>query len=77
MLGPTKPRQLSAPIAASLDELDSWDHFYRHLEANLDLSFVREWGAARYAARSRSHNVVLPSMSMDGTGRTGRAAVHC
>jgi hypothetical protein len=60
MLGPTKPRQLSAPIAASLDELDSWDHFYRHLEANLDLSFVREWGAARYATRSHSHNVVLP-----------------
>lgn len=29
------------------------DHFYRHLEATLDLSFVRDWKRELYAARGR------------------------
>ena len=43
MLGPPKPRRLDQPIAVSLEDLVPPDHFYRHLEAKLDLSFVRDW----------------------------------
>jgi hypothetical protein len=43
MLGPTNPRRLDEPIAVSLEGLVPANHFYRHLEAKLDLSFVREW----------------------------------
>jgi len=43
MLGPLKPRRLDEPITVSLEDLVPTDHFYRHLEAKLDLSFVREW----------------------------------
>jgi hypothetical protein len=39
---PTKPRRLDQPIAVSLEALVPTDHFYRHLEATLDLRFVRE-----------------------------------
>jgi transposase len=53
MLGPAKPRHLDAPIAVSLEELVPQNHFYRHLEAKLDLSFVREWTRELYADRGR------------------------
>ena len=53
MLGPPKSRRLSEPIAVSLDDLVPADHFYRHLEATLDLSFVRQWTRERYAERGR------------------------
>jgi hypothetical protein len=53
MLGPPKPRCLDQPIAVSLDELVPQDHFYRHLENKLDLSFVREWVSELYAERGR------------------------
>ena len=43
MLGPTKPRRLDEPIAVSLEDLVPRTNFYRHLEANLDLGFVRDW----------------------------------
>jgi hypothetical protein len=49
--GPPKPRRLDQPIAVSRKALVSGDHFYRHLEAKLDLSFVREWVRERYAER--------------------------
>ena len=42
MLGPPKPRRLDELIAVSLEDLVPRDHFYRHLEATLDLSFVRQ-----------------------------------
>ena len=42
MLGPAKVRRLSEPIAVSLEKLVPRDKFYRHLEATLDLTFVRE-----------------------------------
>ena len=42
MLGPPKPRRLDEPIAVSLEQLVPAYHFYRHLEAKLDLSFVRD-----------------------------------
>ena len=42
MLGPAKRHRLDEPIAVSLEELVSADHFYRHLEPKLDLSFHYE-----------------------------------
>ena len=53
MLGPPKLRRLDEPIGVSLEELVPQDHFYRHLEDTLDLSFVREWTRALYAGRGR------------------------
>lgn len=53
MLGPAKSRRLDAPIAVSLEALVPADNFYRHLEATLDLGFVREWTRDLYAARGR------------------------
>src|SRR4051812_8018745 len=53
MLGPAKPRRLDQPIAVSLEALVPADNFYRHLEAKLDLGFVRGWVEERYAARGR------------------------
>jgi len=51
MLAPAKPRGLNQPIVVSLEDLVPQDHFYRHLEAKLDLSFVREWARELYADR--------------------------
>src|SRR5918993_1721861 len=53
MLGPAKPRRLDEPIAVSLEALLPADNFYRHLEAKLNLSFVREWTRELYADRGR------------------------
>src|SRR6187401_2733483 len=53
MLGPPKPRRLDEPIAVSLEALIPRDHFYRHLEAKVDLSFVRDWTRELYADRGR------------------------
>jgi hypothetical protein len=53
MLGPPKSRRLDAPIAVSLETLVPDDHFYRHLEAERDLGFVREWARELYAEQGR------------------------
>src|SRR5919201_3271685 len=53
MLGPAKPRRVDQPVAASLEALVPADHFYRHLERTLDLSFVRELVRDHYAAMGR------------------------
>src|SRR4051794_19728923 len=53
MLGPAKTRRLDQPIAVSLEALVPQGHFYRHLEARLDLGFVREWTQELYAERGR------------------------
>ena len=53
MLGPPKSRRLDQPIGVSLESLVPRDHFYRHLEATLDLGFVREWTRELYADRGR------------------------
>jgi transposase len=53
MLGPTKARHLDRPVLASLECLVPANHFYRHLDAALDLSFVRDWVKDCYAARGR------------------------
>src|SRR3712207_1134091 len=53
MRGRPKPRRLDEPVAVSLEALVPTDHFYRHLETKLDLSFVREWVQELYAERGR------------------------
>jgi transposase len=53
MLGPAKPRRLDEPIAVSLEEVVPLSNFYRHLEATLDLDFVRDWARERYGKRGR------------------------
>src|SRR6266511_2719088 len=53
MLGPPKLRLLDQPVAVSLEELVPADHFYRHLDAKLDLSFVRRWVQDCYAEGGR------------------------
>jgi transposase len=53
MLGPAKLRDLDRPVLSSLEDLVPRTHFYRHLEAKLDLAFVREWARDRYAERGR------------------------
>jgi transposase len=53
MLGPVKPRRLDESITVSLEDLVPASNFYRHLEAKLDLSFVRDWTQELYAVRGR------------------------
>ena len=53
MLGPPKRRQLERSVLVSLEALVPPGHFYRHLEATLDLSFVRELVGDRYAPVGR------------------------
>jgi transposase len=53
MLGPPKARHVDRPVLASLETLVPPDNFYRHLEAKLDLSFVRALVRDRYAATGR------------------------
>ena len=53
MLGPAKRRRLDEPIAVSLEDMVPANHFYRHLETKLDLSFVRDWVSDLYAERGR------------------------
>jgi transposase len=49
----SKQRQFAALIHVSLEELVPADHFYRHLEKSLDLSFVREFVQETYAGKGR------------------------
>jgi hypothetical protein len=53
MLGPPKARHVDRPVTAALDDLVPPGNFYRHLEAALDLSFVRELVRDRYAGIGR------------------------
>src|SRR5215203_2365364 len=53
MLGPAKPRELGPPVAVSLDALVPRDHFYRYLDARLNLGFVRDWVKGSYPDRGR------------------------
>jgi transposase len=53
MLGPAKPRELGSPVGVSLDALVPRDHFYRYLDARLDLDFVRDWVKDAYPDRGR------------------------
>lgn len=53
MLGPAKCRVVDTPVTVSLDTLVPPDHFYRHLDAHLDLSFIRDWVADAYPSIGR------------------------
>jgi len=48
-----KERSFAPLINVSLEELVPSDHFYRHLERTLDLSFVREFVQGTYAHSGR------------------------
>jgi len=52
MMG-TKARHFAPLIHVSVEELVPQDHFYRHLERTLDLSFVREFVQETYAGGGR------------------------
>ena len=53
MLGPCKRRDVERLVPISLEAAVPADHFYRHLDAVLDLSFVRTWVADWYAEGGR------------------------
>jgi transposase len=53
MLGPPKSRHLDDPIRVSLNELVPANHFYRHLERTLDLTFVRDLVRETYVGIGR------------------------
>jgi transposase len=52
MMG-TKERTFAPLVAVSLEALVPRDHFYRHLDRTLDLSFVRDLVQDSYAAGGR------------------------
>ncbi|MGZ3616665.1 MAG: IS1182 family transposase [Ktedonobacteraceae bacterium] len=52
MMG-TKERHFAPLINVSVEQLVPQDHFYRHLERTLDLSFVREFVEKTYAGSGR------------------------
>jgi transposase len=52
-LGPPKVRALDQPVTISPESLVPADHFYRHLDASLDLTFVRAWVEELYKAGGR------------------------
>ena len=52
MIG-TNQRSFAPLSTVSLEELVPQDHFYRHLEQSLDLSFVREFVHETYAGGGR------------------------
>ncbi len=56
MMG-TKERSFAPLINVSLEELAPQDHFYRHLERTLDLSFVREFVQESYAQKGRPRSI--------------------
>ena len=53
MLGPAKARDLDRPVLVAIESYLPKDHFYRHLHRVLDLSFVRDLVADRYASGGR------------------------
>ena len=52
MMG-SKERHFAPLVNVSLEDLVPADHFYRHLERTLDLSFVREFVQETYAGGGR------------------------
>jgi transposase len=53
MLGPPKARDLDRPVLVSIESYVPKNHLYRHLHRVLDLAFVRELVADRYANNGR------------------------
>jgi transposase len=48
-----KERAFAPKVSVSLEELVPQDHFYRQLERQLDLSFVRQFVQETYASGGR------------------------
>jgi transposase len=48
-----KERSFAQLVTVSLEDLVPADHFYRHLERTLDVSFVREFVQEKYAGKGR------------------------
>src|SRR5262249_37953445 len=48
-----KEREFAPLCNLSIEDLVPADHFYRFLDAKLDLAFVRDWVRDRYAERGR------------------------
>ncbi len=46
-----KERRFAQFVTVSLEDLVPADHFYRHLERTLDVSFVREFVQEKYAGK--------------------------
>ena len=67
MLGPPKLRCLDRPLGRSLEELVPRDHFYRFLDATLDLTFVRDWVQDSIGA-----DLIVTSGSPVGAGAPGK-----
>ena len=53
MMG-SKEQHFASLMHVSLEDLMPADHFYRHLEKSLDLSFVREFVQQTYAGGGRT-----------------------
>jgi transposase len=53
MLGPPKRRELDRPVLIAVESYVPKDHLFRHLHRVLDLSFVRDLVADRYALGGR------------------------
>ena len=53
MLGARKERRAERLVPISLEAAVPADHFYRYLDAKLDLGFVRDWVSDCYAERGR------------------------
>ncbi len=53
MLGANKERHVERLVPVALDAYVPADNLYRQIEAKLDLTFVRDWVADRYADRGR------------------------
>ncbi len=74
-----KVRAFSALVNVSLDDLVPQDHFYRHVERTLDLTFVRELVQSCYApiGRPSVDPVVFSSSnsrcSLKGSARSVRS----
>ena len=49
----SKERAFTPLVNVSLEHLVPADHFYRHLQKSLDLSFVREFVEKTYASGGR------------------------
>ena len=52
MMG-SKQRHFASLVNVSLEELVPYDHFYRHLERTLDLSFACEFVHLTYSSSCR------------------------
>ena len=66
-----KERSFAPLINVSLEELVPPDHFYRHLERTLDLSFVREFVHESYAALTMPESYAGKAHESPSRGRAG------